>query len=457
MAADGDPVPALNQYAGQTVDPYMAMRMGAAGGGDADMNMLYGSGQYDPGAGALARGSAALTRKDLEPGPDVQNLRAYGAAYQMGSPEEVKGALSRQDLLRDQSAQQKMAAIQRAMSILQASGQHDVNLPALAAAGALMGPTRTGSFGESLSNAVGSAVPQIQRQREIERANALATGQLGIEGADVGIQQSKEQQQDLIQRAGIGERFEQAAGQAYVRQVLSADRLQAAGVAAGSRTDVANINAGARVRSAQILGGSRLGVADINANKERWQYLGTDPNDPNTGLYFDQTHGQVNPGPAVAGRPGQTSKQITDAQWLVQNKIAPDLSTAYAMVRSGVNEGSTFQRLVQGEKNTLLKTPQGMTMTPQELESFARETVVARAQSGGLKVGAPTVPATGAPAAAPGGQAGAPAAPAAPKVGPPLPPGIPKGSLYNPSRGLWRDPAGKIYDSTGKPAALPGG
>lgn len=36
-------------------------------------------------------------------------------------------------------------------------------------------------------------------------------------------------------------------------------------------------------------------------------------------------------------------------------------------------------------------------------------------------------------------------------VAPAMPRGLPNGSQYSPSRNMWRDPDGKLYDSTGKP------
>lgn len=49
-----------------------------------------------------------------------------------------------------------------------AARQGSVNLPLLSAAGALLAPTRTGSFGESLGNAMSAAAPVLQRQRQME-------------------------------------------------------------------------------------------------------------------------------------------------------------------------------------------------------------------------------------------------------------------------------------------------
>lgn len=50
----------------------------------------------------------------------------------------------------------------------------------------------------------------------------------------------------------------------------------------------------------------------------------------------------------------------------------------------------------------------------------------------------------------------APARPATaspPPVAPPLPRGVPGGSLYSPSRGMWRDPSGNLYSANGAPAS----
>lgn len=63
-------------------------------------------------------------------------------------------------------------------------------------------------------------------------------------------------------------------------------------------------------------------------------------------------------------------------------------------------------------------------------------------------------PTGGAPPPAAAATPASPAQPAAPAV--PTPPaGVPAGSAYSPSRKMWRDPSGKIYDAAGKPVASP--
>ncbi len=65
-------------------------------------------------------------------------------------------------------------------------------------------------------------------------------------------------------------------------------------------------------------------------------------------------------------------------------------------------------------------------------------------------------PQPAAPAAPAGQQApaqAAPAAPANPAATMQRPPTVPPGSQYSPSRRMWRDPQGKMYDQQGNPAS----
>lgn len=64
--------------------------------------------------------------------------------------------------------------------------------------------------------------------------------------------------------------------------------------------------------------------------------------------------------------------------------------------------------------------------------------------------GAAAPPSGGLPTA-PAPAAGAAPAAAAPAAIPARPPSVPPGAQYSPSRHMWRDPAGKIYNATGQP------
>lgn len=59
----------------------------------------------------------------------------------------------------------------------EASRNGGINLPLLAAAGAMLGPTKTGQFGESLSNSIGAAVPLAQKERALEEQTQMRLAQ----------------------------------------------------------------------------------------------------------------------------------------------------------------------------------------------------------------------------------------------------------------------------------------
>lgn len=84
------------------------------------------------------------------------------------------------------------------------------------------------------------------------------------------------------------------------------------------------------------------------------------------------------------------------------------------------------------------------------------------ANSGQTPAAAPVSPAAG---AAPNPMASMPAfmpnvpmqaTPQAPAI-PPMPPHLPDGSLYSPSRSMWKTPDGVLYHADGQPASSPAG
>lgn len=134
----------------------------------------------DAGSGALGAMLAANAPAPL-PAPAVAPVSpASGGALSSAAanslpeppapPQQSGGALS-------QPAQQtndQAAAIQRAMMVMDIAngGRGGSNLPMLAAAGAMLRPTRTGGFAESLGNAFSSGAGAIQAQRALQE-NAL--------------------------------------------------------------------------------------------------------------------------------------------------------------------------------------------------------------------------------------------------------------------------------------------
>jgi hypothetical protein len=208
-----------------------------------------------------------------EPGTDTSPLAQY---------RQIKAS-------RDAAVAQKMAAITRAMSFLSnTQGGDRSNLPLMLASAGLLQPTRTGTIGESIGNAASAAVPEITRQREIERQLASGMGQLGIEGADVPLQAVSADEADLQNRIRLGEEFGSAAARAQ------------------AQADMAH----ARLATGYLTYKGRIDSAALMNNRNRWKFIGNDPNDPSVGRYIDQNDPSglsVVAGPAAGGKPAAPS------------------------------------------------------------------------------------------------------------------------------------------------------
>jgi hypothetical protein len=77
---------------------------------------------------------------------------------------------------------------------------------------------------------------------------------------------------------------------------------------------------------------------------------------------------------------GATALQ-KNAAFMVQSGAAPDMATAVQMARSGVNDGATWQRLVQAEKKLLQGSAQGAGLPDDQIEKLAQENVVKRREA----------------------------------------------------------------------------
>lgn len=75
---------------------------------------------------------------------------------------------------------------------------------------------------------------------------------------------------------------------------------------------------------------------------------------------------------ATNERKGMTAHQ-RDAQWYVDNGIAPDLKSAVEMLKTGVNTAAGYARMVEAAKKTILQANPGM--DEQEAEVKARERI----------------------------------------------------------------------------------
>lgn len=180
----------------------------------------------------------------------------------------------------------------------------------------------------------------------------------------------------------------------------------------------------------------------------------------------DEGSGQFQPHAPIqratgAGAGGNPTALTKNAQFYVANGIAPDIATAVGMLRASVNDPATFNRLVQAEKKVMRADPKLMNVSDADIEMQAQQNVKSRRQASGpppapgslgsvSRVSAPLAPAP--PAATPEmmtpGDGGRPLN----LQIPPYPPGVPPGSSYSPSRQMWRDASGQVYDASGQPA-----
>src|SRR6185437_7472674 len=126
--------------------------------------------------GALANAS----QPDLTPGQQVQRIDAGTA--------NIQRQLAVQQILRG-------AGIQGPSVLDPSQAPGATNVPLLAAAGAMLQPTRSGGFSESLGNAFSAAVPAIEKQRALQEQAQLRKAQMdnnaAIWGARTGVAQDR--------------------------------------------------------------------------------------------------------------------------------------------------------------------------------------------------------------------------------------------------------------------------
>lgn len=462
---------------------------------------------YSQDMASASQASPSALESAMTPSANARKMQQQGEQL---ITEDPAGALSQASANKDAMRQAQIKKINDAMGILQAANAR-VNLPMVAIGSALLSPTRTGSFGESIGNAGTASIPAFQQQRK----NEMDVANLGIKSAEVASEGAKEGYQDFLTRFGLGRQLESGAEAENLRRILAnsaiqraniaaqggvdranigaAARIGAANIGAGARTDAAgiaaqggvdraNIGAGARTDSAAIAAAAKLatdkpmvavtrgptiqmfdrrdgtmhdtGEPTTDAQRLEWQqnhgdrqleilqqnadtarkraeqqsaiYLGTSPDDPKVGLYMDRKSGDVTNGPAVAGKAGAADTAHIRESHSLMKEQGVDFPTAYGMVRSGVNDSSTFQRLVQAEKK-IIQSSSLVPIPDKQAEAQARETVVNREKGRAAQKPA----AAPAPAAAPTNPA--PAAAAVPAK----PAGVPAGAQYSPGTKAW--------------------
>ena len=360
---------ALNAVAGDdtpmTTVPSMSY-MGGNGGGPGSGGALSYMPGVDPRLLALMNNTSAGPVS-----PYAKQLSDTSAAI-LGDPSDVAGALSSSKTNYDKAVQSKMTAINRAMGVLSGLDVGQSNLPLMAAAAGALQPTRTGSIGETIGNSMSAAVPQIEKQRQVQEEMAARIANLGISEGDTGIAGAQGDEGFLEKRLGLANQTANEAGQ-----------IQA-------RSDLAHAN----LQRGVLQYAGRIGAADVNANKNRYQYLGIDANDPTVGRYLDKSTNQVMAGPAVARPAAPSAAEYKYNIWLKNHPGdtagALDFSSGH---RTMPPEQMRAAALRQAQQEL------GTGADPKDVDSRARD--IYGTISGGFDGPAPAAPPAAAPAVTP--------------------------------------------------------
>lgn len=126
---------------------------------------------------------------------------------------------------------QMQTIVDEATKALLQAREGRINLPLLAAGAAMMGPTRTGSFGESMSNAGKAAVPALQADREGADRNALQTANLKTIPLTMGEAIDKDTEGQIATRRN-----------ALLSQTMGINRGMLQAQAAGTKLAVKDLN-----------------------------------------------------------------------------------------------------------------------------------------------------------------------------------------------------------------------
>lgn len=160
--------------------------------------------------------------------PIAQSLYDTSRAL-IGDPNDTVGALNTNQSKYDKASQAKYAAIQRGIqNLTQLQANQTSNLPLMAGAAGALQPTRTGSIGETIGNALNAALPQIQRQRQIEeQLNSTLTG-MNVDAANSQMEGASGQEGFLEKRLSLADQAANQAGQIQARNDLVSARNRAA-------------------------------------------------------------------------------------------------------------------------------------------------------------------------------------------------------------------------------------
>ena len=176
-------------------------------------------------------------------------------------------------------ASQRIEEMQQAR---EASRNGGVNLPLLAAAGAMLAPTKTGGFGESLSNSIGAAVPLAQKDRALEEQTQM--------------------------------RMAQQEWNAAVKKAELADRSE--GRTLQDRRDT---NTERHQRAMEELATRRAEIYANRGNTSQDKFVSTGQVDEQGRLILQNGAGEIKYGPVIGVKPGDRLKDDTNRWKVDQN------------------------------------------------------------------------------------------------------------------------------------------
>lgn len=163
-----------------------------------------------------------------------QSLASASNALLQGS-DNIQNVLQTVAKTRDQAAQDKIAAIERAITTLSGLNQDSGQQQQLALGSGFLSPTRTNSFTESLGNAGQAYLQQQQQQRAQQRSDALDIAKLALQRAGIPEDVAEQNAKDAIDRIKLGaETGLQSARSQYYSDVGAAKLGQTASQVLGS-------------------------------------------------------------------------------------------------------------------------------------------------------------------------------------------------------------------------------
>jgi hypothetical protein len=417
------------------------------GGGDTVQAAGYESGAYSPVLNSFNRDALPLTA----PGPyqPSQNLTDLNQTARGLLGMVTPGALNTYQTQEHAALAAKKQKINDAIDLLSRSGSNApgaVNLPMLMAGSAMLQPSY--GFAQSLGNAGAAAGQAIGQQRQIDRENAVAMGNLGIEGANVDVQgaQSDELFGTKILNASLMAEEQAAKGETYERSrydALTGNYLRA------KSADQARADALAEKKRNDDL----VNQAKEDArNQGRYQWLAgeqSDPNDPTKtakGMWRVPTRGDPNEPPkffsgdVLTGRPSTGGQGAFQARFAIASKLYDDPEDAFqaAMGHKKVDPNAVWLAAAKQAAEDYRSMGGSAPSDPADAQqwikdrtTFYRGVMVApsanTAADPGFKTNFPLKPGTGSVQIPPGFNKAFPNAPAPATVQPPAQTPAPQG------------------------------